>query len=213
MKKRKVGIITFSDGRDFVHEETLEMNKKFEDRLVKALERTNEIEVVRASDIVNKPSKAKKAGKEMMKAEVEMTIFNYSIWCWPHLSVIASLYAPGPYLIYGQINPKYPGMVGMLAAAGALEQIGIFPERVWGEPEDPEVMKRLLKFVRGASAAHRLKGERYGMFGGRPMGMYTASANGDQWMKEFGIDVEQIDQYALVLKAEKVPTENEHVYC
>jgi hypothetical protein len=30
-------------------------------------------------------------------------------------------------------------MVGMLAAAGALEQIGIFPERVWGEPEDPKL--------------------------------------------------------------------------
>ena len=84
MKKRKVGIITFSDGRDFVHEETLEMNKKFEDRLAKALENTGEIEVVRASDIVNKASKAKKAGKEMMKAEVEMTIFNYSI-CVGHI--------------------------------------------------------------------------------------------------------------------------------
>lgn len=36
------------------------MNKKFEDRLAKALENTGEIEVIRASDIVNKPSKAKK---------------------------------------------------------------------------------------------------------------------------------------------------------
>ncbi len=130
-----------------------------------------------------------------------MVLATFKCNCFP-------LCSGGPYLIYGQINPKYPGMVGMLAAAGALEQIGIFPERVWGgEPEDPEVMNKLLKFVRAASAAHRLKGERYGMFGGRPMGMYTASANGDQWMKEFGIDVEQIDQYALVLKAEKVSTE------
>jgi len=48
MQKRKIGIITFSDGRDFVHEETLEMNKKFEDRLAKALENTGEVEVVRA---------------------------------------------------------------------------------------------------------------------------------------------------------------------
>lgn len=39
------------------------------------------------------------------------------------------------------------------------------------------------------------------------MGMYTASANGDQWYKEFGIDVEQIDQYELVIRAEKVPME------
>lgn len=39
------------------------------------------------------------------------------------------------------------------------------------------------------------------------MGMYTASANGDQWMKEFGIDVEQIDQYELVVRAEEISAE------
>ena len=205
MKKRKVGVITFSDGRDFVHNDLIEMNKGFQDRLVKALEATGEVEVVTASDIVWKPSLAKKAGKELMKAEVEATIFNYAIWCWPHLSVMASLYAPGPFLTYGQINPSYPGMVGQLAAAGALEQVGIMPERVWGNPEDSDVIERVMHFVRAASAAARLKGERYGMFGGRPMGMYTASANGDQWLKEFGVDVEQIDQYELVVRAEKVP--------
>jgi len=98
-------------------------------------------------------------------------------------------------------------MVGLLAAAGALEQVGITPERVWGNPEDPDVIEKVMHFVRAASAAARLKGERYGMFGGRPMGMYTASSNGDQWLKEFGIDVEQIDQYELVVRAEKVSKE------
>ncbi len=205
MKKRRVGIITLSDGRDFVHRELLSMNQEFQERLKRALEATGEVEVVTASEIVWKPSLAKQAGKELLKAEVEATIFNYAIWCWPHLTVIASLFAPGPYLLYGQINPQYPGMVGLLAAAGALEQVGVIPERVWGEPEDPGVIERVLQFIRAASAVNRLKGERYGMFGGRPMGMYTAAANGDQWLKEFGIDVEQIDQYELVLRAEKVP--------
>ena len=207
MKKRRVGVITFSDGRDFVHRDLIDMNREFQDRLVRALEATGEVEVVVASEIVWKPSLAKKAGIEMMKAEVEATIFNYAIWCWPHLTVMASLYAPGPYLAYGQINPAYPGMVGLLAAAGALEQVGITPERVWGNPEDPDVIEKVMHFVRAASAAARLKGERYGMFGGRPMGMYTASSNGDQWLKEFGIDVEQIDQYELVVRAEKVSKE------
>ena len=52
MRKRKVGIITLSDGREFVHNELLEMNKKFQTRLKKALEDTCEVEVIRASDIV-----------------------------------------------------------------------------------------------------------------------------------------------------------------
>lgn len=39
------------------------------------------------------------------------------------------------------------------------------------------------------------------------MGMYTTVANSDQWMREFGIDVEHIDQYELVMRAEKVSSE------
>ncbi len=204
MKKRKVGVITFYDGRNFVNEELLEMNKKFQEKLVKALENTGEVEVVVAPDIVWKPSLAKKAGKFLRNEDVEVTIFNYSIWCWPHLTVMAALYAPGPYLLVAHINPKYPGMVGLLAASGALEQIGVKHAKVWGDPENEETINKIMKFIRAATTINRLKGERYGNFGGRPMGMYTAAANGDQWMKEFGIDVEHIDQYELVLRAEKV---------
>ena len=207
MKKRRVGIITFSDGRKFVHEELLEMNEEFQKKLARALESTGEVEVITAPDIVWKPSLAKKAGKFLRSQDVEVTIFNYSIWCWPHLSVIASLFAPGPFILYGHINPKYPGMVGLLAASGALDQVGVKHFKVWGDPSDQSVMKKLMGYIRAISASNRLVGERYGKFGGRPMGMYTAAANGDQWLKEFGIDVEQIDQYELVLRAEKVPKE------
>jgi len=70
MKKRKVGIITLSDGRDFVHQELLPMNQEFQDRLKRALEATGEVEVITAPEIVWKPSQAKQAGKELLKAAV-----------------------------------------------------------------------------------------------------------------------------------------------
>lgn len=38
----------------------------------------------------------------------------------------------------------------------------------------------------------------------RPMGMNTAVANTDQWQRLFGVDVEEIDQWELVLRAERV---------
>ncbi len=204
MNKYKVGIISFSDGRKFVHEELLKMNEEFQNKLAKALESTAEIEVISPPEIVWKPSLAKKAGKFLRNQDVDVTIFNYSIWSWPHLTVLASLFAPGPFILYGHINPKFPGMVGLLASSGALDQLGIKHFKVWGDASNDEVLKKLLEYIRAISTANRLKGERYGKFGGRPMGMYTAAANGDQWMKEFGIDVEHIDQYELVLRAERV---------
>ena len=46
MQKRKIGILTFSDGRKFAHDLQYTMNKGFQDKLVKALEATGEIECV-----------------------------------------------------------------------------------------------------------------------------------------------------------------------
>jgi L-fucose isomerase len=43
----------------------------------------------------------------------------------------------------------------------------------------------------------------FGRIGGRPMGMYTATAGTDTWLARFGIDVEEVDQFELVRRAEE----------
>ncbi len=206
--KRKVGILTFSDGREYVHRELIQINRKFEDDLVKALESTGEIEVIRANQIVYKPSIAKQQALFLRDKGAQMTIFNYAVWAFPHFSVIASKFAPAPFLLFGNINPKYPGMVGMLAAAGALDQDGTQTYRVWGDMKQGEVLKKVLAFVRASTAKNTLKGQRYGLFGGRSMGMYTAVPNVDLWNKLFGIDIEHIDQLEIIEKSKKVPDQD-----
>jgi len=203
--KRRIGILTFSDGREYVHKDLLDINKTFEDRFVKQLEATNEVEVIRSREIIWKPSLAKKESLKLAEKGAQMTVFNYAVWAFPHLSVIASKFAPGPYLLFGNINPKYPGMVGMLAAAGALDQDGTSAHRVWGDIEDKEVLAKVLSFIKAATAKNELRGQRYGLFGGRPMGMYTAVPNVDLWNKIFGIDIEHIDQLEIVEQSKKVP--------
>lgn len=203
--KRRVGILTFSDGREYVHKELIDINKKFEDDLAKALESTGEIEVIKADQIVCKSSIAKQQALLLRDKGAQMTIFNYAVWAFPHFSVIASKFAPSPFLLFGNINPKYPGMVGMLAAAGALDQDGTQTYRVWGDIRQKQVLKRVLAFVRAATAKNMLKGQRYGLFGGRSMGMYTAVPNVDLWNKLFGIDIEHIDQLEIIEKSKKVP--------
>ena len=64
--------------------------------------------------------------------------------------------------------------------------------------------ERVLGHVRAAAAARALEGSTFGRIGGRPMGMYTAVSNSDQWMAKFGIDVEEIDQWEVVRRAEAV---------
>ncbi|HLE14007.1 MAG TPA: L-fucose/L-arabinose isomerase family protein [Anaerolineales bacterium] len=206
MNKRKIGILTFSDGRKYIHEDLLEVNQRYQNRLVAALEATGEVEPVAGQEIVWTPEIAQREGRRLAAAGVELTIFNFAIWTFPHLTAVATRFAPGPYLLFCNLHPSEPGMVAMLANAGMLDQIGLPYERVWGDIGDPDVLKRVMAFVRGGSALARLKGQTYGLFGGRPLGMYTAVSNLDQWMSIFGVDVEHVEQYDIVRRSPEVET-------
>lgn len=98
-------------------------------------------------------------------------------------------------------------MVGMLAAAGTLDQLGVTYTRLWGAVSDPEVFRRMTAFLRAAAAVRRLRGLTFGNFGGRPLGMYTAVANLEQWQREFGIDVENVEQDDIIRAGEEEPAE------
>jgi L-fucose isomerase len=204
MKKAKVGLLTFTDGRESVHKALRQMNVQYQRKMKQALEGTGQYQVIAGREVIWHPSVAKEESIRLKEEGVLATIFNFAVWSFPHLAAIASEFAPGPYLLFSNINPHYPGMVGMLASAGALDQIGRFHKRVSGDIEEKKTLGRVVSFLRAAVAINRLKGETFGLFGGRPMGMYTAVANLDQWRKMFGIDVEHIDQYEIVRRSELV---------
>ncbi|MCZ7646497.1 MAG: L-fucose/L-arabinose isomerase family protein [Planctomycetota bacterium] len=199
----KVGILSFSDGRDFVHKNLVKMLKGFEERIVKRLQKAGH-EVVTAKQVWTN-SLATSEAKKLARAGCECTIFNYAVWCFPHFTALASRFAPGPLLAFGCINPKFPGMVGLLAGVGGLNQLGVRYDRVFGEIEDERVFAQVQAFIAAAHCANTLKGQTYGLVGGRPMGMYTAVSNPDQWMQQFGVDVEHIDQWELVRRADSIP--------
>lgn len=204
MKKLRVGILTFSDGRKYIHEDLLETNWTYQRAVAAGLEATGEVEVIQGSQIIWDNVTAGVEGRRMAEVACDLTILNYAIWCYPHLSAIATAFAPGPYLLFCNVNPGEPGMVGMLAAAGTLDQLGRPYTRVWGHIEDNDTRDRVMAYLRAAAAIKRLRGQTFGLFGGRPLGMYTAVANLDQWQTMFGLDVEHIEQEDVVRYAAQV---------
>lgn len=207
MKKIKVGILTFSDGRKYLHRELLETNRRYQSRLAAALNSTGRIEVVQGEEIIWNQQVAQQEGRRLLEAGCDLTIFNYAIWCYPNLSAVATNFAPGPYLLFCNLHPSEPGMVGMLAAAGTMDQIGCPYRRVWGDIDDPDVLRKVMSFISAAGAIKQLRGQTYGLFGGRPLGMYTAVANLDQWQSMFGLDVEHVEQEDLVRNAMKISSD------
>jgi L-fucose isomerase len=192
-----------SDGREGVHRDIEKFALGIEERIASALEESGH-EVVHANGPVWTNALATREARRVADERPELTVFNYPVWAFPHFTMLAAKETPGPLLLFSSIDPGQPGMVGMLAAAGALDQIGRVYGRAWGEISDPTVKERVETYVRAAGTARSLQGSTFGRIGGRPMGMYTAVANADQWMDKFGVDVEEIDQWELVRRSEKV---------
>jgi L-fucose isomerase len=200
----RVGILSFSDGRDFVHQGIASFVAEVEARIAAACQASGH-EVVCGSEPVTSSQVAVHEARRLAAQRPDVTIFNYPVWAFPHFSVHAAHATVGPLLLFSNIDPTYPGMVGMLAAGGSLDQMGRHHERLWGDVTDQAVSKRLDALVRAAHAVRSLEGSTFGRIGGRSMGMYTAVGRTDEWMRRFGIDVEEIDQWEIVRRSELVP--------
>ena len=199
----RIGLLSFSDGRDFVNRDLRTfigaVEARIENRLVAAGH-----EVLRAQAIVERNDVAVREARRLASQRPDTTIFNIPVWAFPHLSMLAAAETPGPLLLFSNVSPEYPGMVGMLAAAGALDQIGRAYGRAWGDIDDDHVAESVLRWVAAGGALSSLRGKTFGRIGGRPMGMYTAVANPTDWISKFGVDVEEIDQWELVRRAAEV---------
>lgn len=199
----RIAVMTVSDGRESVHREVGPFGLDVQHRVVAALQARGH-DVVAAPDAVCSNDGAVTTSRRLADTRPDLTLVNIPVWAFPHFTVLAASQTPGPLALFSTVDPKYPGMVGMLAAAGALDQLGRLHGRAWGDVEEPAVAARLDALIGAAEAVQRLSGTTFGRIGGRPMGMYTAVSSADEWMRRFGVDVEEIDQYELVRRAEQV---------
>lgn len=198
----RIGVVSISDGRGHVHARNSDFIKSKQDRLVDSLRGAGH-EVVVGSELVSTNVLATSVAREVAAAGVDVTVFYYTVWSFPHFTMLAADATTSPLVLVASTDPTEPGLVGMLAAGGSLDQIGREHTRAWGAPEDAELAATISSRATAAATVSSLRGATFGRFGGRPMGMNTAVANTDQWQRLFGIDVEEIDQYELVLRAEK----------
>src|SRR5262249_34814486 len=142
-------------------------------------------------------------GRKLAAAEVDVAVFNFSVWAWPQYSRVAAQFCPQPIVMFANVNPSYPGLVGMLANSGSLDQAGIRFSKTFGDINDPGVRARLRSQILATAAVQRLKGLTYALIGGRSLGIDTTVIDPAQWMKQFGIDVDHVDQYEIVRRGER----------
>lgn len=196
-----------SDGREYLHREYEQLNFDYQQTIARRLESLGEFEVYCGERIINSNGAAVEEGKRMQALGVDVTVFNYTIWCYPQYSAVAQTFTPKPLVLFSNQHPSECGMVGMLAAAGTLDQLNVKYVKMWGNVCDDETLDKLARTLRAASVVSRLKGSTFGNFGGRPLGMYTACANSDEWQRLFGVDIENVEQDDIIREGDKVPAE------
>ncbi len=103
-----------------------------------------------------------------------------------------------PLVIWTNAYPDCAGLIGSGVVKGALSEVGIEAPLVYGNFDDPAIRKQLGQLCRGYAAGARLRGMRYGLGGSRSLEMLTASVDPNQWLTQFGIDIDGWDELDVV---------------
>ncbi len=201
--KTRIGLLSFSDGRPRVHEGLRPGIEAQQERL-RALIDSAGAEAV-PGEVIHTPRMAAREAKKLLAADVAGVVFNLSVFAFPNFAAIAARLLERPIALLSPAEPGLPGMGGMLAAGGALHQMGVPHERIWAPYDGEEARRRLGVFVRAAGARHRLRGQVYGQIGGRSIGMLTGvSSSPAEWLRVFGVDIDHADESEILRLAEKV---------
>ncbi len=98
--------------------------------------------------------------------------------------------------------------LGALPAAGViretLEEMDFRFSFVYGMPGEAGLGSRMLPFLRAAAAERALSRARVGLFGYPAMGMYTGTIDHTRLRSQLGVEIDHLDQYAIVDRFQKV---------
>ncbi len=206
-KKPVIGIIGFSDGDIEVHEQLKDIVQAQVDVIAEEIKKDGTIDAIVADNLVSSVISAKEEAEKLKAKGIDGTLFSYGVFAYPNFSAIAAKNGQGPFLLAANLNPDWPGMVAMLAAGGALHHLGIEHFRAAGDFRDPEVLGKIIRFAKCAKVVTRLNGQKYGLIGGRSLGMYSSTVSMQDWEKKFGIDVDHMDQSEIVRIADEISEE------
>ena len=229
----RVGVFSPNDNRTWVRSDNLDLMLRHEKLLIDALTASG-VEVIRGGDGLPREDQIAWnrelvicQAKRLAGAKPDVLILNQGSWTFPRDSVDAvDIYesalqpllneartAASRLLLFGYKDTRVPGLVALMAIAGALKTMGKSFQIAYGRiDEDPATLKDVLDklrfFKRRAVAAEsvigaiaRLPEQKYLQFGGESLRMPTATADPNLWQKLFKVTYDHRDQSEIVSRA------------
>jgi L-fucose isomerase len=163
------------------------------------------LEIINVDYIIDSPEKTFDVLKFFNSEEVDCIMIHVTTFVWANQYLQALRLSNVPIALLSESRAQGLPTIGLTVMHGALEQIGIDHAVFYGDIYSEELLIRIKRFALASKVKSILQKSRFGLFGGRSLGITTGTINQSLWMKKFGIDVEHFDQYSVVLEAEKIP--------
>lgn len=200
----RIGLVAISDERPEIHNADEQHNRDYLHRIKATLEEISDIEFIVEEVIVHSMEEAVSSAKRMRALDIAGVAMVHNMWTFARLAAMYARVFDGPVAGYTNKDPQRPALVGLLCSAGTIDKMGVYHPRIIGDIGLPEVQGEFLAWARAAGVKSKLIGETYCNFGGRSMGMGTAVRDSNDWIRRYGVDVEQIDQIAVVERAKRI---------
>ncbi len=199
----KAGLLVFSETKN--REDVYKQRKPIQDREVNRFikELKKDIEFIIPNEIRSK-SDVKKAIIELNKSDITAIIFYLPIFISASLVVVARKLSKLPIIIIGNNTEGTLSRLSLLASGGALDQAGLSNKRIVGDISEEATKQELLRYLKVIETANKLNGSTLGCIGGRSLGINSNTADLSQWIQLFGVDIEHIDQYEIVSRANNI---------
>ncbi len=175
------------------------------EKTIQTLSKAN-VEVVLSADkgLVHTVEGTRKVFEEMRRKDVDCVMLYHTAWVWPARHIQAVGEFGRPIILFAEAVAQGWPTVGLTGMHGALDEIGIEHTTIYGCSDEPQTIRRIVSYARAARAGNVFRKSRFCIIGGRAMEVPQMDIDPLQWVEKFGIDVDHLDQYALVLEAEAV---------
>ncbi len=207
MSTPKVAVMTFGDERPDMWQKVF--RPLTEPRHKQAVEyfKSLSLDVYAFEEVARTKGQIDDQVDQLKVQGVEVLVAHTPCWTSPNLVVRGVQRMGLPTITMTNKSAATHGGVGFFGASGTLSQIGYPHHRVREDFDNPAMRKKVLPFIRAASAKARLQGKMFGLFGGRSLGIDTGTFDPMQWRRQFGVDVEHIDQLEIIRRADTIEKE------
>lgn len=151
---------------------------------------------------------AREQGEFLRENKIDVLVNHVGTWTYANDSIIVSQIVNVPVIIWPSYNKDSLGIAGGTIVKGAHDEVSIKSYMVYGDYDNKVLQKEISIIIRGIAGATKLRGLRYGEGGTRCMGMIAARSDPNQWMRDFGIDIDGFEQ-SMVLEKAKTYKEGE----